>query len=82
MGEHKYKYEIQLDEKDKQNVIKGLFKILDEKALGIKELCADGRISGAVYDCELEALSIALMDIENIKDTLYLFKNIKEVDNK
>ena len=77
MGEHKYQYEIQLDEKEKHYIIKGLFKMLEEKAIGIKELCADGRISGEVYDCELEALSVTMMDIENIKDTLCLFKNLR-----
>ncbi len=51
--------------------------MLEEKAVGIKQTCADGRISGQVYDCELEVLDIVVMDIESIKDTLRLFVNIK-----
>ena len=80
MGDHKYEYQLELDERDKQNIIKGLFKILEEKAIGIKQTCADGRISGQVYDCELEALDVVVMDIESITDTLRLFINLKSND--
>lgn len=78
MEEHKYEYKIEFDERDKQNIIKGLFKTIEEKAIGIEQLCADGRISGQVYDCELETLYLTLMDIESIRDTLSLFKNLEK----
>ncbi len=82
MGDHKYKYQIKLDEKDKQNIVKGLFKIIEEKAKGIIEVCADGRIDGQVYDSETEALNLLLIDLENISDTLTLLKNVKEAEDE
>lgn len=82
MEEHKYKYQMELDEKDKQNIIKGLFKVIEEKAKGIIEVCSDGRISGQVYDSETETLNVLLMDLENISDTLILLKNVKEKSNE
>lgn len=77
MEEHKKDYKIGIDEKDKQNIIKGLFKIIEEKAEGIKQLCCDGRISGQVYDCETEAMYIAINDIKLVRDTLVLFINLE-----
>lgn len=78
MEEHKCDYQIKIDEKDKQNIIKGLFKIIEEKAKELKELCCDGRISGQVYDSETEAMYLVLNDIWNVKDTLVLFKNLEK----
>lgn len=78
MEEHKYDYQIEIDEKDKQNIVKGLFKIIEEKAEGIKQLCCDGRISGQVYDCETESIYLAINDISLVRDTLVLFKNLEE----
>lgn len=77
MEEHKKDYKVEIDEKDKQNIIKGLFKIIEEKAEGIKQLCCDGRISGQVYDCETEGIYLAINDIELVRDTLVLFKNLE-----
>lgn len=78
MEEHTYEYKVVFDERDKENIIKGLSKIIEEKAVGIKQLCAGGRIDGRIYDSELEALDIAMMDIESVKNTLSLFKNLEK----
>lgn len=74
MEEKQGKYQIVLDKKDKINIIKGLFKLLEEKAIGIKQTCADERISGQVYDCEIETLDVILDDIESIRNTLSSLK--------
>lgn len=63
MGEHKYKYILELDEPDKINIIKGLFKTMEGKAEEIKQICADGRIDGKVYDSETEAMYLILNDM-------------------
>ena len=78
MEEHKYDYQIEIDEKDKQNIIKALFKIIEEKAKKLEKICCDGRISGQVYDCETEAMYVILNDIWNARDTLALFKNLEK----
>lgn len=78
MGEHKYDYKIELDEMHKQEIIKGLYKLLEEKAIGIKQVCADGRITGQVYDCETETLSVILNDIEKIRETLIIFRDLEK----
>ena len=76
MEPDKYDYKIKIKEKDKQNIIKGLFKIIEEQAEGIKQLCCDGRISGQVYDCETESLYLAIREISIVRDTLVVFKNL------
>lgn len=81
MGDHKYEYNLELDKMHKYYIVKGLFKIIEEKAEDIKRLCADGRISGQVCDNETEAMYLDLNEIQGARDTLVLLKNLKGADN-
>lgn len=74
----KEEIENKLNTKDEQNIIKGLFKILEEKAEGISQVCKEGKLTGEVYDCDIHTLNTILEDLSYIGDTLYKFKNIKE----
>ncbi len=79
MGEHKYN--IQLAEIDKRNIIQGLLKVITEKAEVIVDVCEEGKTDGQVYDSELKTIEIVQADINQLKNTLEILHNAEVISS-
>lgn len=70
---------ISMEVENKEIAIKGIALFLQEKAVGIKEICDEIKVDGKVYDSEIIALNTI---IENMKKIIGSFEACRNLPNK
>lgn len=70
-----------MEKENKEIAIKGIALLLQEKAVGIKNICEDIKIDGKVYDSQIITLNTVTENMKKIIETFIACKDLP-VKNK